>query len=159
MVITLPCACGKSLKVNADLAGRRVKCPACGGVVAVPPPGDDAGLDLEADEPDYTAPKMPRERKKKKKKKKKLDPVAERERQREAYERSQMRAYWRRRLLRGLAFIVLGLIVAAGAIYLLARHSEDVNPVYSAVFLAMGVIAVAKGGIGIVAGQFFGEDE
>jgi hypothetical protein len=158
MVITLPCACGKSLKVNADLAGRRVKCPACGGVVAVPPPNDDPGLDLLAEEPDYAAPKMPRERKKKKKKKK-LDPVAERERQREEYERWVMRSYWRRRLMRGLAFIVLGLIVAAGATYLLALHREDVNPVYAAVFLAMGVIAVAKGGIGIVAGQFFGEDE
>jgi hypothetical protein len=157
MVITLPCACGKSLKVNADLAGRRVKCPACGGVVAVPPPNDDPGLDLLAEEPDYAAPKMPRERKKKKKKK--LDPVAERERQREEYERWVMRSYWRRRLMRGLAFIVLGLIVAAGATYLLALHREDVNPVYAAVFLAMGVIAVAKGGIGIVAGQFFGEDE
>lgn len=33
------CGCGKQLKVGDDLAGRRVKCPACGAVhtVAVPP--------------------------------------------------------------------------------------------------------------------------
>lgn len=34
--ILVPCACGKKLKVKAAYAGRKVKCPACSGIVAVP---------------------------------------------------------------------------------------------------------------------------
>jgi HEAT repeat protein len=34
--IIVPCACGKKLRVKSELGGRRVKCPACGGAVAVP---------------------------------------------------------------------------------------------------------------------------
>lgn len=34
--ILVPCSCGKRLKVKAAYAGRKVKCPACGGTVAVP---------------------------------------------------------------------------------------------------------------------------
>lgn len=38
MPITLNCPCGKSLRVPDEHAGKRVKCPACGGVAAVPKP-------------------------------------------------------------------------------------------------------------------------
>jgi DNA-directed RNA polymerase subunit RPC12/RpoP len=34
--ILVPCACGKKLRIKVELAGRKVKCPACGGVVTVP---------------------------------------------------------------------------------------------------------------------------
>lgn len=34
--IVVPCGCGKKLRVKSELGGRKVKCPACGGVVAVP---------------------------------------------------------------------------------------------------------------------------
>jgi hypothetical protein len=36
MPITLQCTCGQQFKVPEDLAGRRVKCPGCQQVVAVP---------------------------------------------------------------------------------------------------------------------------
>jgi hypothetical protein len=38
MPIPLECACGRSLRVKDELAGRKVKCPQCGGVLAVPKP-------------------------------------------------------------------------------------------------------------------------
>lgn len=36
MSITLSCACGRSLRVNDDLVGRKVRCPACQAVLTVP---------------------------------------------------------------------------------------------------------------------------
>jgi mannitol/fructose-specific phosphotransferase system IIA component len=36
MPIMFPCECGRKLRVRADLAGKRVKCPACGTTLAVP---------------------------------------------------------------------------------------------------------------------------
>lgn len=36
MPITLTCACGKTLQVKDEFAGRRVKCPACAAVASVP---------------------------------------------------------------------------------------------------------------------------
>ncbi|MGQ0634033.1 MAG: HEAT repeat domain-containing protein [Planctomycetaceae bacterium] len=35
--LVVPCGCGKKLRVKPELAGRRVKCPACGKGVLVPP--------------------------------------------------------------------------------------------------------------------------
>src|SRR5206468_9602574 len=36
MPITFNCDCGKTLRVKDELAGKRVRCPACNGVAAVP---------------------------------------------------------------------------------------------------------------------------
>jgi hypothetical protein len=36
--ILVPCSCGKKLRIKVELAGRKVKCPACSGVVTVPVP-------------------------------------------------------------------------------------------------------------------------
>lgn len=36
MPITFPCDCGKQLKVGDEYAGKRAKCPACGGVLTGP---------------------------------------------------------------------------------------------------------------------------
>jgi hypothetical protein len=36
MPITFSCSCGKRLSVKDEFAGRRVKCPACGGVCTAP---------------------------------------------------------------------------------------------------------------------------
>ncbi len=38
-LIPAACLCGKKLRVKAELAGRRVKCPACGQVLTVPDAG------------------------------------------------------------------------------------------------------------------------
>jgi hypothetical protein len=59
MPITFDCSCGKRLRVKDELAGRRVKCPACAGAVTVPaPPAEPAFEVVEDDEPAPTpAPK------------------------------------------------------------------------------------------------------
>lgn len=40
--IIVPCSCGKKLRIKAELGGKKVKCPACAGVVAVPMPRPSA---------------------------------------------------------------------------------------------------------------------
>jgi len=47
MTIPVTCNCGKKLRAKPELAGRRVKCPACGGVLVVPDP--HPGLNSEPD--------------------------------------------------------------------------------------------------------------
>jgi hypothetical protein len=43
MAITVTCSsCERELKVKEELAGRKVKCPACGEAIAVPVPGSNA---------------------------------------------------------------------------------------------------------------------
>jgi DNA-directed RNA polymerase subunit RPC12/RpoP len=37
MPIALRCACGRSLRAKEELAGRKVRCPACGKILVVPP--------------------------------------------------------------------------------------------------------------------------
>ena len=60
MTISLTCTCGNAFPVASSLAGRRVKCPACQAVVAVPPrPG------LRPDEYDGEAPRLRRKQGKK----------------------------------------------------------------------------------------------
>lgn len=46
MPITVTCSCGKSYQAPDNVAGRRVKCPACGGAIAVPdgPASDPLGV-------------------------------------------------------------------------------------------------------------------
>ena len=36
MSISIACRCGRTLRVKDELGGRRVRCPDCGGTVAVP---------------------------------------------------------------------------------------------------------------------------
>src|SRR6267378_4465833 len=38
MPILIPCKCGKQLRVKDDLAGKRIKCPACAAMLTVPVP-------------------------------------------------------------------------------------------------------------------------
>jgi hypothetical protein len=40
MPLSLACTCGKSYQVNESLAGKRVKCKACGASLTVPQPGE-----------------------------------------------------------------------------------------------------------------------
>jgi hypothetical protein len=166
MPITLPCSCGKTLKVNDNLAGKRVKCPVCGGVMAVPaaPAEREPVLEpLDDDEPDAAGgPAEPGTRapaKKKKKKGKKRAKAKTREEVDAEYARWLQRTYWRKRIFRGSAFVALGMIIIGGSTYLLVLHPEDVRPVYSWLLLLTGVAGVVKGLIGLFFGRFFGEDE
>jgi hypothetical protein len=53
MPIQIVCPCGKRLAAKDELAGRRVKCPACAGILVVPKPVEEPQEDLYllADEP------------------------------------------------------------------------------------------------------------
>ena len=63
MSIPVECACGRTLHLRSELAGKRVKCPNCGGVLNVPAPEsdpeDDAANMLLEDDGDSSPP--PRE--------------------------------------------------------------------------------------------------
>ena len=49
MPITLNCACGKILRIPDQHAGKRVKCPACNGILATAPP--QPAFEVVEDEP------------------------------------------------------------------------------------------------------------
>jgi hypothetical protein len=161
MPITLPCPCGKTLRVKENLVGKRVKCPGCGAVVAVPAAAAaPAPPNAEAPDPERRAaesgPDAPVRRKKKRKKRAR---ARTREEVDKEYARWLERSYWRKRIFRGSAFIGLGLIVIGGATYLLVWHPQDVQPLHSVLLLLIGVAGVLKGLVGLFFGRFFGEDE
>jgi RsiW-degrading membrane proteinase PrsW (M82 family) len=54
MAILVTCPCGKSLRAADALAGKRVRCPACGGVLAIPAPPPEP--DLLPEEPPAPPP-------------------------------------------------------------------------------------------------------
>jgi hypothetical protein len=55
MPITFDCACGKTLRVPDEHAGRRAKCPVCNAVVSIPAP-DPVFEIVEEPEPAPAAP-------------------------------------------------------------------------------------------------------
>jgi hypothetical protein len=65
MPIQVLCGCGRSLRVKAELAGRRVRCPDCGAVLVVPQasaakdPEEEALHVLSADSPKRAPQKSP----------------------------------------------------------------------------------------------------
>ncbi len=54
MPIAVHCDCGRALRLKDDLAGRKVRCPACGDVLAVPKPKAARGAEDEAVEVQFT---------------------------------------------------------------------------------------------------------
>jgi hypothetical protein len=73
-----------------------------------------------------------------------------------------------RRVLRGSAFIVLGTIILAGTAIMYFGYRQDVKwlqesggrAVLGLLFLSVvGLAAIGKGVIGLVFGQFLGEDD
>ena len=50
MPIPVSCSCGRSLRVKDELTGRKIRCPGCKAVLAVPrlavPDAEDEALDL-----------------------------------------------------------------------------------------------------------------
>src|SRR5262245_17075636 len=69
MPILVKCSeCGKSLKAKDELAGKKVKCPGCGNVLAIPTPDDDdppakptrsAPKAIDEDNEERAAPRRP----------------------------------------------------------------------------------------------------
>jgi hypothetical protein len=104
-------------------------------------------------------------RRRKKKKRNKSDAPAQAD---DWYERMRDREVWMKRVFRGSAFIVLGITIVAGVSILYFGYREDVQWLQDEggraklglIFLAvLGLAAVGKGAIGLVCGQFLGEDD
>jgi hypothetical protein len=68
MPIPLTCPCGRALRIKDELAGRKVRCPACKDVLSVPEPGEDEDeeipevLPAETEEDDEAPPARPTRR-------------------------------------------------------------------------------------------------
>lgn len=184
MTIAVDCDCGKSLKVSDALAGKKVKCSACGTTLtvpaALPPPPDEAGDDFELLGDDTPLPEKParkpvkavaaeeepapeparKPRKKKKKKAKRGEESDE-----DLYDRLDRSEARMRRIVRGTTFVVLGLAIIIGCIIVFTVYREDIKFVGAKavggiiLFGVMGLAAVVKGIIGLFFGQFFGEDD
>lgn len=143
MPITLGCPCGKTLKVADDLAGKRVKCAACGGVQAVPAPVEEVEVEEvdEVDERDADEEDRPRPRRKKKKK--------PRRKTREEIDDEIADERDRKRKWRAVAYFVCGAVILAGGIVLLVMvqgpSMEIKDRVMGIVPIAIGVMAMLKG--------------
>jgi hypothetical protein len=59
MSIPVNCACGKALNVKDELGGKKIKCPACAAVLAVPAPAEEIveDFDYEDEAPAKPAPR------------------------------------------------------------------------------------------------------
>src|SRR3989442_876187 len=155
MPITFSCSCGKTLRTKDDLAGKRIKCPHCDAVLVVPDDEfetveafeavDETPAERSAAEPGPPDSDRPRRKKKKSKKQR----LREKQQVNEDYERWLVRSYWRKRIFRGIAFLVLGAIVIAGGIYMLVQHEKDINPLYSVLMILGGAVAVGRGLFGL----------
>lgn len=56
MAITFQCTCGRTLRVNDNLAGKKARCPQCQGVVVIPQ-AEDPGFEVIEDDPPAPAPR------------------------------------------------------------------------------------------------------
>jgi hypothetical protein len=50
MPITFSCPCGKSLRVNDEMAGRKARCPGCQAVIDIPSPADEPAFEVVEDD-------------------------------------------------------------------------------------------------------------
>jgi anti-sigma factor RsiW len=63
MPIDLSCDCGRALRVKDELAGKKIRCPQCKSILAVPTKEDEAEemlLEVIADEDEEPAERRPR---------------------------------------------------------------------------------------------------
>jgi hypothetical protein len=60
MPVVIDCECGKKLRVADEQAGKRVRCPSCKGVVAVPPLSRPASLFPSGESPKDEQPSSSR---------------------------------------------------------------------------------------------------
>ncbi len=59
MPISVTCACGKSVRAKDELAGRKVRCPGCRGILTIPQPppaADEEAVELFLADPPPTRP-------------------------------------------------------------------------------------------------------
>jgi hypothetical protein len=190
MSISLDCDCGKAIKASDALAGKRIRCPACGATLAVPaalpPPPvarEVAGDDFEVLDDDPPLPEKsvrspvkavaveeaaeenrPEPAKKRKKKKKRRSGKDE-ETNEELYERLRAGDARLKRIARGIAFLAFGLAIVVGVVIAFTVYRQELKEVGGRAIVGMiffgvvGVAAVGKGIIGLLFGQFLGEDD
>ncbi len=174
MPISLRCSCGKLLTLKDDLAGRRIKCPACGGVLAVPVSEPEevepsSPEESEADESDDVEDR-PKKKSQKSQKKGRLAltkeelAVIKKQKKEKKEKREKERREMIRRLFEGLAYLVLGLVAAIGSIYALITYWQAmlVSPEYGLGILfglVVGLAAVVKGALGLMSVRFTRQKE
>ncbi|MCI0380941.1 MAG: hypothetical protein L0215_25435 [Gemmataceae bacterium] len=174
MPISLRCSCGKMLTLRDELAGRRIKCPACGGVLAVPASEPEEVEPSSPEEPEADESDDVEDRPKKKSQKSKTKgrlaltkeelAVIKKEKKEKAFKREKERREMIRRLFAGLAYFVLGLVATIGSIYALITFWQAmlVQPEYGVgiVFgLVVGLAAVVKGVLGLMSVRFSRQEE
>lgn len=164
MTIPLPCSCGKTLKVKEELAGKRIKCPACNQVLTVPVPElepVEAATASDLDEGHAgRSHDEPKKKKKKKKKKSLSERLAEKEDKDKEFERETERRQKIKRLFRGSAYVILGVIITALAIYAIFTFGSTlIDPnlwhygALVALILLVGLAAIGKGTLSLLFGQ------
>jgi hypothetical protein len=57
MPIVVSCECGRTLRAKDEAAGRKVRCPACGAIVAVAAPDEYEDVSNDTFSPPVTAPR------------------------------------------------------------------------------------------------------
>jgi hypothetical protein len=170
MAISLSCTCGKTLQVKDELAGRRIKCPACAIVLSVPAPEPEILEDLEDAEVHVPPKKKKRaeaeddadDRPKKKKKKKKngkmegITPLTKKEKREQEFEREREKAEKIKRFASGSAYLGLGLIIVIGTVYAIFTYGMALweSPMYGLIILVSLVIGLGAVGKGILALAF-----
>jgi hypothetical protein len=164
MPITLSCSCGKVFTLKDELAGRRIRCPACQGVMEVPAPEEEMVEPVVTEEPDAGEEELPAQKPKKKKKKKKkmtekdLTPLSKRQKREQEIERQDEKRRAIIRVIRSSAFLGLGLVALIGSVWGLISYGSMVFDAPMSMIglgagLVVGLAAIGKGLLGLVFGQ------
>ena len=188
MPIRSQCRCGKSYSVDDSFAGKRFKCKVCGSVGTVPAAvADEAEFEfvddplppvavkkavkaVEVIEDDVGEEPEPRpEPRRKKKRKKKQSEGMTREEERDLIDKLNATDERRKRTLRGVAFLVLGIVVLIGAGIMFALRAEFVfhdDPSFNRNYLGgivlvsiTGLAGVVKGAFSLLTGQMLDEED
>lgn len=170
MAILFQCGCGKSYSVPDEFATRRTKCKACGVVLTVPtaPVADDFEV---VEEPPPPLARKPVKaaviaddepvRKRRKKAKAKYKGMT-REEERELADGLNAVAARRGRVIRSVAFVVLGVVILLGdAVLFVFRKDffaldEGMQGRFTLgmiAFAAMGLVGIGKGAWSLLTGQ------
>lgn len=152
-------------EVIEDTSPARKPAPAKPAAAPAPAPSRiKAAVAAEEEKP--AAPGVTGQPKKPKKRKKKSRPAGEGD---DSYvDRMIAREEWLKRVIRASAYIILGLVIVAGVAILYFGYREDVTWLQEEggraklgliVLAVFGLAAIGKGVVGLVFGQFLGDDE
>jgi hypothetical protein len=167
----MPCpACGATRVVPAALPPPPATSSAAGDDFEVldddtPLPEKSVRAPVKAVVVEEAAEENPPESAKKRKKKKKRRAGTDEETNAELYERLRANDARLKRIARGSAFLVLGLAIVVGVVIAFTVYPQELKEVGARtiggmiIFGLVGLAAIGKGIIGLLFGQFFGEDD